>query len=275
MSERNNMLAANAEAQVFRFLDLPKELRLMVYERIHEKRLQKLPLPGCSVMCDDSAQEIGNLLRTCKLVHSGAGPFLKTDRKLALVHQDCVLAVKASKEDKVPVGYLLCSLVEVLKTAHLYDKTHLAKLPINEKQPIDINWFTFSIPLRQLQTEPFRQYQNYARGLKPDVLTEEFKDLFRMMVLQIRRSQTIELRWYVPKAANHRLHWHFITMVMTLVEDALNKSDTTLKLRLVIVSADEKTQRQVRSQLANGPSGRAPKGIFREVMPEEEWQAGM
>jgi hypothetical protein len=218
-------------------------------------------------MCANSAPDLSNLLQNCKLVNLEAGDLLKTNHNLSLVHRDCVLALTASKEDKPPFGALVKSLVGMLKTAHLYDNTHLVKLPSDVKKPTDIDRSALFVLLRRFQAELLRQYQHHSvSDIKPDVLTEEFKNFSHMMVLQLRRSQCVEIRYHVSKAAGRsRVDWVYLYNTILIVIESSNKS---LNFRMVIISADVQTQRQVRAEL---PKGQKWKGVTWEVMAEDEW----
>jgi hypothetical protein len=105
--------------------------------------------------------------------------------------------------------------------------------------------------------------------VNPDVLTEEFKSLFREMVLQMRRFQTIELRWYVSKTTLFRVCWNHLSMAILLVAEDKN---TAISLRMVIISADVQTQLLVRLEMISGQTCR---NVVWEVMPGEEWQTTM
>ncbi|KAI8940995.1 hypothetical protein NX059_002244 [Plenodomus lindquistii] len=186
----------DSQSQTFRFLDLPKDIRRMVYDVLPEQKSRSLHLAESNIGHMDYEPQV-DFLQTSQAVYDEAKPSIEAQRLLNLPTQKCVLTVAFPRmRATLQTSIVLDCLTAALARAHLFDVIRKGTSGSN-KLPSSIDDATLSTGIQHFQHSLTVQWGAFFPVTAlPYFDTDEFKAQFNMMLLQLRHDSEIEVRYY-------------------------------------------------------------------------------
>ncbi|EDU40689.1 hypothetical protein A1F94_000944 [Pyrenophora tritici-repentis] len=186
------------------FLDLPHDIRRMVYDILPEPTFHNLSFPGGYMACSDYTQ-VSNLRQTSQYLNQEAGVYLDIQRAILLSRSDLVIAVKPTP-GITSTGSIPAHLDNNDLTLNLLNR--LLTVLSEAQNPNITDYTTATTALDRLTFSYLEElllllvyYLNKNNGLSLGLaeLTEDLKAALSNMLLQLRQNAKVQIRWYVDR----------------------------------------------------------------------------
>ena len=243
MSESTQVSTTTNSTTSFRFLDLPKDIRRIVYDFLPEPVFRDSLSPSCCIAYTDYTRSV-NMLLTNRLIYSEARPCLKIYRTRALARQDLIIITKSYSGEQMARQTLFATLLDILAAEHSPNPTTYPEAMAALDGPIPRSL------MPSLLNQLSRLHEEIGVEVGHAALAEALSTPLSTMLLQLHQRNKMQIRWYLSRRVQQEAStWGSVYFLMGYVNDTYPLID----FQLVLVCEDTEMRDKMRRSWSNIP----------------------